>query len=31
MLPNLLCTLLVTPLIFLAVRRMHRFFEEKLE
>ena len=30
MLPNLLCTLLVTPLIFLAVRRMHRFFE-KLE
>ena len=31
MLPNLLCTLLVTPLIFLAVRRMHRCFEEKLE
>lgn len=31
MLPNLLYTLALTPLWFLLVRRLHRFFQEKLE
>lgn len=31
MLPNLLYTLVLTPLWFLLVRRLHRFFQEKLE
>ena len=31
MLPLLLYTLVVTPLLFLAVRKMHLFFEEKME